>query len=87
MAVYVDEPVWEWRGRRWCHLLADGDEELHAFAAALGVPRRGFQHSPQRPWKDHYDIPEEIRAQAVAAGALEVDLRQVAALVKARRIA
>ena len=79
MAVYVDQPVWEWRGRRWCHLLADTDEELHAFAEALGLKRAWFQHRDAMPWKDHYDIPDELRAEAIRAGAVEVDLRHVAA--------
>lgn len=85
MAVYVDEPVWEWRGRLWCHLLADSDEELHAFAAALGLRRAWFQERKAAPWKAHYDIPRELRAEAVAAGAVEIDLRRVAAHIKARR--
>jgi hypothetical protein len=25
MATYVDEAIWEWRGRRWCHLTADSE--------------------------------------------------------------
>jgi hypothetical protein len=85
VAVYVDRPVWEWRGRRWCHLLADTDEELHAFAAELGLRRAWFQQTEGRPWKDHYDLPEEVRAEAVRAGAVEVDLRHVAAHLRARR--
>jgi Protein of unknown function (DUF4031) len=85
LAVYVDEPVWEWRGRRWCHLLADTDEELHSFAAALGLRRPWFQHREAKPWKDHYDLPEDVRPDAVRAGAVEVDLRRVAAHLRARR--
>ena len=37
------------------------------------------------PWKDHYDIPDELRAEAIRAGAVEVDLRHVAAHIRARR--
>ena len=85
LAVYVDEPLWESRGRRWCHLLADGPEELHAFAGRLGLRRAWFQTRAGRPWKDHYDLPEEVRAQAVHAGAVEVDLRHVAAHLRTRR--
>jgi hypothetical protein len=77
--------VWEWRGRLWCHLLADSDEELHAFAAGLGLKRAWFQEREAAPWKGHYDIPEELRADAVAAGAVEVDLRHVATHLRARR--
>ena len=45
-------------------------EELHAFAEVLGIPRRGFQG-------DHYDIPEELRPDALAAGAHEVPGREL----------
>jgi hypothetical protein len=85
LAVYVDQPVWEWRERHWCHLLADSDEELHAFAAALGLKRAWFQHREDMPWKDHYDIPDELRDEALRAGAVEVDLRFVAAHLRSRR--
>jgi RNA methyltransferase, TrmH family len=50
----------------WCHMAADGGfEELHAFAAGLGIPRSRFQG-------DHYDLPPWVRERAVAAGADEV---------------
>ena len=87
MAVYVDEPVFAWRGRRWCHLLADSAEELHAFAADLGLRRAWFQTTPDRPWKDHYDLPEDVRPRAVALGALELSFHDAARLVARRRAA
>jgi hypothetical protein len=77
MAVYVDEAIWEWRGRRWCHLTADTPEELHEMAARLGLLRQWFQSKPERPWRDHYDIPEELRAQAVACGARPLSTREM----------
>ena len=72
MAVLIDTPVWLWRGRRWSHLVSDIDyDELHAFVAAhLGIPRRAFQG-------DHYDVPEELHAIAVAAGAEPVGAREL----------
>lgn len=77
MAVFVDEPIWEWRGRRWCHLVADTTAELHDFAARLGLVRQWFQCKPGRPWHDHYDLPEEIRAQAIACGARPLTTREM----------
>jgi hypothetical protein len=77
VAVFVDEPIWEWRGRRWCHLTADTTPELHAFAARLGLLRQWFQSKPDRPWHDHYDLPEEIRVQAVACGAQPLSTQQM----------
>lgn len=71
MAVLIDDPLWWWRGRRWCHMVSDTSlEELHEFAAARGIPRQSFQG-------DHYDIPEEYRDDVVAAGAEEVSSREL----------
>jgi ATP phosphoribosyltransferase regulatory subunit HisZ len=72
VALLIDTPVWPWRGRRWSHLVSDTDyDELHAFAAEhLGMPRRAFQG-------DHYDVPEELYAAAVAAGAEAVGCREL----------
>jgi hypothetical protein len=71
MALLVDEARWWWRGQRWCHLVSDESlDELHGFAAGLGIPRRAFQG-------DHYDVPEDRRAEVVAAGALVVPSREL----------
>ena len=74
MAVYVDEPIYERWGLRWCHLTADTAAELHDFAAALGLERSRFQSKPGRPWVDHYDITEQRRGEAVAMGAIAITL-------------
>ncbi|MEY2514210.1 MAG: hypothetical protein QOJ89_1568 [bacterium] len=77
MAVYVDVAIWERHDRRWCHLLADDPDELHAFAARLGIERRRFQSRPNRPWIDHYDIDEPRRRAAIAGGAIELTRREI----------
>ncbi|MFT4248855.1 MAG: DUF4031 domain-containing protein [Pseudomonas sp.] len=69
MAVYIDDAVHAWRGQRWAHLLADTLDELHAVAARLGIPRRAFQNKPSGA---HYDVPAEMRAQAIRLGAVPV---------------
>ena len=52
-------------------MAVDGDfEELHAFAAALGIPRHRFQG-------DHYDLPPWMRERAVALGAEEVSTAEL----------
>ena len=72
MTVMVDPPVWPFRGRRFAHLASDTSyDELHRFAARLGLPARAFHD-------DHYDIPEEWVPRAVALGAEEVDARELA---------
>jgi hypothetical protein len=71
VTILVDDAIWPWRGRRWAHLVSDASvDELHAFAARLGVDRRLFQG-------DHYDIPEDLRHVAVTAGAIAVDSREL----------
>lgn len=85
MVVYVDEAIWPWRGRRWAHLVADEAEELHRFAERLGLRRAWFQHRPGRPWRDHYDIPAELRNRAVALGARPVGSRELVRILAARR--
>jgi hypothetical protein len=75
MPVYVDPlreyPHVPFAVREWCHMVADGGfEELHAFAAQLGIPRSRFQG-------DHYDLPPWVRERAVALGALEVSTAEL----------
>ncbi len=73
----MDEARWWFRGRRWCHLVSDESlDELHAFADANEIPRRGFQG-------DHYDIPEEYRPALTDAGATVVESRELLRRLKA----
>ena len=71
VTILMDEARWWHRGRRWCHLVSDTSlDELHAFADANEIPRRGFQG-------DHYDIPEEYRPALIEAGATVVESREL----------
>lgn len=77
MAILVDDAVWPWRGRMWAHLVSDtSTDELHAFAARLGIPDRAFQG-------DHYDVTDELRDCAIAEGARAVDSRTVVLALRA----
>jgi len=77
MAVLVDEPIWPFRDRLWCHLVSDTSyDELHALAAELGIPRRAFQG-------DHYDLPAEMRDAAIARGAQPVSGRELITRLRA----
>jgi len=69
MTVYVDDAVTLWRGQRWAHLMADTLDELHAFAARLGLPRRAFQDKTSGA---HYDVTAELRERAIALGAMPI---------------
>jgi hypothetical protein len=63
---------------RWCHLYADTADELHAFAARLGM-RRAWAHVSHRG-TPHYDLTPGRRSRAVALGALALDRRAAASL-------
>lgn len=72
MSVYVDDAFtgdWEmWTGGG--HLQADTLDELHAFAAPIGLRRSWFQSRPRRPWNDHYDCTATKLDAAILAGAI-----------------
>ena len=77
MALLVDNAVWPWRGRLWCHLVSDTSvAELQAFARRLGIPDRAFQG-------DHYDLTDELRDCAIAEGALPVTSRELVMALRA----
>jgi hypothetical protein len=97
MAVYVDDasiPADVRNGGRvhssqWSHLTADTQEELHEFAARLGLKRSYFQ--PGKPRGDgtpspfwHYDLTAGKRSQAIRLGARAVSWREMPGICRAR---
>lgn len=71
VAILVDPAIWAWRGRQWAHLVSDVSyDELHHFAGLLGMPRDAFQG-------DHYDVPSEVREQAIRLGAQAIGSRDL----------
>jgi hypothetical protein len=94
MTVYVDDahiPATIRNGparhtSTWCHLFADTQDELHAFAARLGLRRSWFQPGPARRdgspspyW--HYDLTARKRQQALRLGAHAVTWHQSAQII------
>lgn len=82
--VYVDDALWLWQGRRWCHLLADTPEELHRFASRLGLHRSSYQ-GPPKTSTPHYDITAFERSRALALGARAATRAEIATAAKAAR--
>lgn len=82
VTIFVDD----WRqpaklGRypgKWSHLIAgpfDPIDELHEFARSIGMRREWFQN---KPWpRAHYDVPENRRRQAIAAGAVPITWKEL----------
>lgn len=81
MAVYVDNCCLSWRGKLWCHLVADTLEELHSFARQLGLKRSWFQDKTRYP---HYDVTTSVREKALAIGAIAGDRAVV--VIKAKQL-
>jgi hypothetical protein len=84
MAVYVDDAIWAWQGRQWCHLLADDIDELHRFAARLGLHRTSYQ-GPPRSSTPHYDLTAYERKRARALGATRCDRAAIVAVARQLR--
>ncbi|HEX6444247.1 MAG TPA: DUF4031 domain-containing protein [Streptosporangiales bacterium] len=71
MTLLIDAAIWPRYGRMWCHLVSDeSHDELHAFAASLGMSQRAFH-------RDHYDVPAERRDDVLRAGAQAVTSREL----------
>jgi hypothetical protein len=86
MGVYVDslKPCPRSKSWRWnhsAHLLADTEEELHAFAARIGLRREWYQPTST----PHYDLTAARRQKAVALGAEEIDRRRTVEIIQAWR--
>jgi hypothetical protein len=77
MTVLIDQPIWPAHDTLWAHIVSDSSlEELHAFAAAAGIPRRAFDH-------DHYDVPARKWDEMVAMGAEPVGVREMVERLRA----
>lgn len=94
MAVYVYElPGQRWRpvglSDPWFGLTADTDDELHAFAARLGLTRDMFRPGPpagpqQAPTAGRYDLTQGERDRAVALGGQAISAREASRMERQR---
>lgn len=102
MTVYVDDIGIPARvgglSGRWSHLIADTQDELHEFAARLGLKRSWYQDptitgKPKatpgtraaETW--HYDVTASKRLQAIKLGATPVSWRDLPGIIDARYLA
>lgn len=80
--VYVDDCVWT-KGKKgretYAHMVADTYDELHEFAAKLGVGRHFFHKSSKY---HHYDISSKFYEKAIEMGAEKVRSTQIISLSK-----
>lgn len=85
MSVYVDDIKIPWRGMIMSHMTADSVDELHEFAAKLGLKRAWAQLPPEHS-VPHYDVSEGKRQQAIRLGAIEESWRSRKAIERHRRL-
>lgn len=75
MSVYVDDMRAMYGRMVMCHMVADTTEELLEMADRIGVKRKWLQEAGT--WKEHFDICLAKRKAAVAAGAVELGVRDL----------
>jgi hypothetical protein len=85
VTVYVDDAIWNWRGLQWCHLMADDTDQLHRFAARLGVYRSSYQ-GPPKTSAPHYDLTAFERGRAIALGARPCNRQEIVAVLRRVRV-
>lgn len=83
MTVYVDDMRAAVGRMVMCHMIADSTEELLAMADRIGVSRRWLQKAGTT--HEHFDISLTKRAAAVAAGAREITMAELGAILVTRR--
>lgn len=99
MTVYVDDFRVEARvgglHSRWSHLIADDLDELHIFAARIGLRREWFQDPTVngKPKAEpgtrlaenwHYDVTDSKRKEAIRLGAKKIPWRRLPEVIEAR---
>ncbi|MFC6203290.1 MULTISPECIES: DUF4031 domain-containing protein [Psychrobacter] len=83
MAIYVDFVSIEFKGHKWCHMLADSLQELHDFAELIEVDKRLFHRNASYP---HYDITLQMRLTAIENGALAADRKKIIECAKKLKV-
>lgn len=79
--VYIDDFFAQYGRMKMCHMIADSEEELHQFAAKIGLKREWFQDTNN----SHYDVSKSYRSKAILLGAVEITARQAAIMCRIRR--
>ncbi|MBU5617954.1 DUF4031 domain-containing protein [Psychrobacter sp. TAE2020] len=83
MAIYVDFVSIEFKGYKWCHMLADSLQELHDFAELIEVDKRLFHGNASYP---HYDITLQMRLTAIENGAFAADRKKIIECAKKLKV-
>ncbi|EPX82063.1 DUF4031 domain-containing protein [Salipiger mucosus] len=87
MTVYVDDmhstPMSRFGRMKMSHMIADNTADLLDMADQIGLSRRWLQKAGTSD--EHFDICLSLRAKAVAFGAIEITMRQLAMKCRDKR--
>lgn len=83
MTVYVDDMRAPFGRMKMCHMIADSTDELLAMADRIGVQRKWLQKAGRHD--EHFDIAMSKRKLAVKAGAVEVSMKEIGRILRAKR--
>jgi hypothetical protein len=60
-------------------MIADNHDELHEIAEKIGLSKRWFQNDK---YIGHYDICESMKTKALKLGAVEIENKKLASIIK-----
>ena len=83
MTVYVDDGRWPLGRMLMAHMAADPHAELEAMARTLELRPEWLQHGGT--WREHYDICQAKRRQAIERGAVAVGRREMIRILRRNR--
>ena len=82
--IYIDKAFIPYRGMKMCHMLADSSNELLSFSEQIGLKKTWLQY--KNTYKEHFDISEPYRKIAIEKGAIVVERRQIALILKTKKV-
>ncbi len=83
MTVYVDDMRAPFGRMVMCHMLADTEAELLEMARRIGVDVKWLQSAGT--YRAHFDVCLSKREKAIRLGAVPIDRRGVARLLRGKR--
>lgn len=80
--IYIDDFNAPFGRMTMCHMIADSTEELLLMADKIGVQRKWIQEKGTP--REHFDICLSMKKKAIAYGAKEIGMRELASMTSKR---
>ena len=81
--VYIDSMEIKYKGMIMCHMIADTDDELIAFAKSIGLKEVYWQY--KGTYKSHFDISKSKKELALKNGAQLIDRRMLVKILNKKK--